>query len=163
MEAGRSPYRREAVDLASWARSVVDEFNREVSARGYSVELTVKDEPLSVLADTQALTNALWNLLDNAVKYSPDCRMVWVAVNRSGPMAQVRVRDGGIGVPAAERRDIFRKFVRGGEAKRHNMGGTGIGLSMVEHIMKAHDGGVRVESEPGSGSTFTLEIPCHAS
>ena len=113
--------------------------------------------------DAQALTNALWNLLDNAVKYSPDCRTVWVTVDRSGDTAAVRVRDRGIGVPAAEQREIFTKFVRGAEARRHNIAGTGIGLAMVQHIMKAHSGRVSVESQPGVGSTFSLEMPCHAS
>jgi signal transduction histidine kinase len=163
MEAGRSPYRKEPLDLSAWTRSVVGQFNGEVAPRGFTVELTTHDEPLPVLADAQALANALWNLLDNAVKYSPGCRTVWVAVDRFGDCAAVRVRDRGIGIPADEQRDIFRKFVRGAEATRQNIAGTGIGLAMVQHIMTAHGGSVRVESEPGAGSTFSLEMPCHAS
>jgi signal transduction histidine kinase len=163
MEAGRSPYRKEPMDLASWARSVVTQFNREVSARGYTVEFTAGDEPIPVSADAQALTNALWNLLDNAVKYSPASRTVEVVVERRGNDAAVHVRDRGLGISAAEQREIFGKFVRGAEAKRQNIAGTGIGLAMVQHIVKAHGGRVRVESQPESGSTFSLEIPCHAS
>ena len=164
MEAGRSPYRKEPTDLVPWARSVVDQFSREVGDRGYSVEFTAAGEtPIPVVADAQALTNALWNLLDNAVKYSPACRTIEVVVERRGNEAAVHVRDRGLGIPAAEQRQIFRKFVRGAEAKRQNIAGTGIGLAMVEHIMKAHGGRVRVESQPESGSTFSLEIPCHAS
>jgi signal transduction histidine kinase len=163
MEAGRSPYQTVPLDLSSWARSVVEQFSRDVAGRGYTVEFTSGSEPLDVLGDPQALGNALWNLLDNAVKYSPDCRTVWVAVERIGHTAAVRVRDRGIGVPAAEQREIFGKFVRGAEAKRHNISGTGIGLAMVEHIIKAHGGRVRVESQPGLGSTFSLEIPCQES
>jgi signal transduction histidine kinase len=163
MEAGRSPYRKEPLELSSWARSVVDQFNREVSARGYTVELHTGDQPLAVLADPHALTNAMWNLLDNAVKYSPDHHSISVTVDHSSGVALVHVRDRGLGIPATERHDIFQKFFRGADAKRRNIAGTGIGLAMVQHIMKAHGGAVHVDSQPGSGSTFTLEIPCHAS
>jgi signal transduction histidine kinase len=152
----------EPLDLSSWVRSVIEQFNLEAAGRGYAVELDASDEAVPAHGDPQALTNALWNLLDNAVKYSPDCRTVWVTFHLDGAAAEVRVRDRGIGVPAAERRDIFQKFVRGADAKRQNIAGTGIGLAMVQHIMKAHGGSVRVESEPGHGSTFTLVIPCRA-
>ena len=162
MEAGRAPYRKEPLDLTTWAQSVVSQFNNEVTARDFTVEITLSAEPLRVLADAQALTNALWNLLDNAVKYSPDCRTVWVTVDRIRDAAVIRVRDRGIGVPSGEQRDIFGKFVRGADAKQQNIPGTGIGLAMVEHIMEAHGGRVYVESQPKSGSTFTLEMPCHA-
>jgi signal transduction histidine kinase len=107
MEAGRSPYRREPLDLSALVRDVVDQFNRKVGSRGYTVELDGVERSVSVLADSQALTNALWNLLDNAVKYSPDCQTVWVTVHHGGDMAEISVRDQGIGVPSAEQRGIF--------------------------------------------------------
>jgi signal transduction histidine kinase len=163
MEAGRSPYRKEPIDLTSWARSVVNQFNHEVSARGYSAEPTLADQPIRVLGDPQALSNALWNLLDNAVKYSPECRTVWIAIEQRDDAALIHVRDRGLGIPPGEQLEIFGKFVRGSEAKRLNIVGTGIGLAMVEHIIKAHGGSVRVNSQPGEGSTFSLVIPCHAS
>ena len=125
--------------------------------------LSAGGEQMRVVADDQALTNALWNLLDNAVKYSPDCKTVSVTLRRDTATAVVEVRDRGLGIPAVEQDDIFGKFVRGTEAKRQNIAGTGIGLAMVQHIVKAHGGRVRVESQPGSGSTFVLELPCHAS
>jgi len=163
MEAGRSPYRKEPFELVPWAQSVVDQFNSEVAGRGYTVALSAGGEQMRVVADDQALTNALWNLLDNAVKYSPDCKTVSVTLRRDTATAVVEVRDRGLGIPAVEQDDIFGKFVRGTEAKRQNIAGTGIGLAMVQHIVKAHGGRVRVESQPGSGSTFVLELPCHAS
>jgi len=97
------------------------------------------------------------------VKYSPDFKTVSVTLRRDTATAVVEVRDRGLGIPAVEQDDIFGKFVRGTEAKRQNIAGTGIGLAMVQHIVKAHGGRVRVESQPGSGSTFVLELPCHAS
>ena len=97
--------------------------------------------------------------MDNAVKYSPNCRTVWVSVHRRESRLLVRVRDEGIGIPSGEQRAIFDKFVRGSAAKSAGFIGTGIGLSMVRHIIRAHGGDVQVTSEPGAGSTFTMDLP----
>ena len=168
MEAGVTPYRLEPLDAGTLTRSVVEQFEREAATRGYHVELSVDDAvTASVHGDRDALTSALWNLLDNAVKYSPDCRTVWVRVEREDHRLAIRVRDRGIGVPPEEQQDILAKFVRGATAKAQNITGTGIGLAMVEHILHAHHGALRLESQPGAGSTFTmllpLEEPCRAS
>jgi signal transduction histidine kinase len=160
MEAGTSPYRLELLDALAWVQSVIDQFNRENAARGHQVELRAELPAARVSADPPALTNALWNLLDNAVKYSPDRDRVWVDVRREQDRLAVRVRDEGLGIPDAERQEIFRKFIRGAEARARSIPGTGIGLAMVDHIVKAHGGEVRVESAPGTGSTFTLLLPC---
>jgi signal transduction histidine kinase len=159
MEAGRSPYRLEPLDAGGLVRSVVDQFEGEASGRGYHIELAIGAAISPIAGDAEALTHALWNLLDNAVKYSPDCRTVWVSVEPAGNRLAIRVRDRGIGVPREERRAIFQKFVRGAAARAENIGGTGIGLAMVHHIVSAHGGEVQVESEPGSGSTFTMLLP----
>ena len=168
MEAGVAPYRLEPLDASRLTRSVVEQFEREAATRGYHVELSIDDAVTALVqGDRDALTNALWNLLDNAVKYSPDCRTVWVSVEREDHRLAIRVRDQGIGIPPEEQRDIFGKFVRGATAKAQNITGTGIGLAMVEHILHAHHGVLGLESQPGVGSTFTmllpLEEPCRAS
>jgi signal transduction histidine kinase len=163
MEAGTTPYRLEPLDACALVRNVVEQFEREAQSRGYHVELEISDTAANVAADREALTNALWNLLDNAVKYSLECHTVWVDVERTGAGLAIRVRDQGLGIPSEEHKEIFRKFVRGARAKQQNIRGTGIGLAMVDHIVKAHGGEVRVKSEPGSGSTFTLLLPCHES
>ena len=159
MEAGTSPYRMEPLDACAFVRSVVEDFEAEAVGRGYHVELELNGTKSVIAADRAALTNALWNLLDNAVKYSPECRTVWVDVERDGPLLAIRVRDHGLGIPGDEQQDIFRKFVRGTAAKAENIKGTGIGLSMVQHIVTAHGGKVRLSSAPGAGSTFTLLLP----
>jgi signal transduction histidine kinase len=163
MEAGRSPYRLEPLDACAWVSSVVDQFSRENAGRGYQVDLDIKGTAATIAADAPALTNALWNLLENAVKYSPECRTVWVSAEREQHRLVVRVRDRGLGIPPEEQKEIFRKFVRGSGAKVLGIQGTGIGLAMVDHIVKAHGGEVLVESEPGAGSTFTMLLPCHES
>lgn len=167
MEAGTSPYRLEPLDACAWIRSVVEQFESEASGRGYRVELDVNGATATIAGDREALTNALWNLLDNAVKYSPECRTVWVNVEREEKRLAIRVRDQGLGIPPGEQKEIFRKFVRGAGAKAEGIKGTGIGLAMVDRIVKAHGGEVSVRSEPGAGSTFTVLLPvvepCHAS
>jgi signal transduction histidine kinase len=159
MEAGRRQYRFETVDAAELLRAVVAEFQEEVAARGYHLELTVNGGPHLVRADQEALGRAIWNLLDNAVKYSPECQTVWVEVDRAGEKLSIRVRDRGVGIPPTEQREIFKKFVRGSTSEVATVKGTGIGLAMVDHIVRAHRGEVRLESRPGSGSTFTVLLP----
>jgi signal transduction histidine kinase len=159
MEAGTSPYRVEPLEACAFVRAVVGEFEMEAAGRGYHVELDVNGARTTITGDREALTNALWNLLDNAVKYSLECRTVWVAVEREDRRLAIRVRDKGLGIPAGEQKEIFRRFVRGAAAKAGNIKGTGIGLAMVHHIVKAHGGEVCLSSEPGSGSTFTVLLP----
>jgi signal transduction histidine kinase len=159
MESGTSPYRPQPLDGCAFVRAVVEEFEAEVSSRGYHVELAVNGTSATIAGDREALTNALWNLLDNAVKYSIECRTVWVSVEREARRLAICVRDRGLGIPAAEQKEIFRKFVRGMAAKSQNIKGTGIGLAMVQHVVTAHGGEIRVASEPGAGSTFTMLLP----
>jgi signal transduction histidine kinase len=158
LEAGTSPYRLEPLDACALVRSVVDEFDRDAGEH-VRIDLDIDVDAMEIRGDREALTNALWNLLDNAVKYSPACTTVWVTVSRDVGRLIVRVRDRGIGIPLAEQRAIFDKFVRGARATSEGFKGTGIGLSMVRHIVSAHGGAVEVESAPGQGSTFTMALP----
>jgi signal transduction histidine kinase len=123
------------------------------------VELSLEASPLSIQADPAALGNAVWNLLDNAVKYSPGRSSIHVSVQRAGKNVAISVSDTGIGIPATEQKEIFAKFVRGAESKRQGIKGTGLGLAMVSHIVEAHRGKVEVDSKEGAGSTFRILLP----
>ncbi len=112
-----------------------------------------------IRADREALGLALWNLLDNAVKYSPECRTVWVEMMREGNRLAIHVRDRGMGIPTSEQKEIFKKFVRGEGSRTSGIKGTGIGLAMAWHVVEAHEGEIRLESKPGHGSTFTILLP----
>lgn len=105
------------------------------------------------------LSLALWNLLDNAMKYSPDCRTIWIDLSVDGSRASIAVRDRGIGIPRHDRQRIFRKFERGAQASESGVQGTGIGLAIVHHVVHAHGGEMLLESEVDRGSTFTMVIP----
>lgn len=160
MEDERKPYDLRPLDAGKLTAEVVSEFRKEAQPRGFTVDLSLDGEAdLPVRADPASLGNALWNLLDNAVKYSPGGSAIHVAVERERRGVSISVEDHGIGIPEFERKEIFRKFVRGHESKRLGIKGTGLGLAMVTHIVEAHGGAVEVESKEGSGSTFRIVLP----
>jgi len=160
MEAGALEFHRMPVAVGKLVRDVALEFQQQMAEDGWTVELADHvPESTRVYADAEAIGRSLWNLLDNAAKYSPDHRTVWVEVRREDGQVAIAVRDRGIGISAAERATIFDKFVRGASAGKVGAKGTGIGLAMVRHIVGAHEGTVTVDSEPGMGSTFTLRLP----
>jgi signal transduction histidine kinase len=110
-------------------------------------------------ADRDAFGRALWNLLDNAAKYSPADAPIHVGLGRENGRVAISVRDQGCGVAPADRERIFQKFVRGAGARESGIKGTGVGLAMVDRIVRAHGGEIRLDSEPGNGSTFTMLLP----
>ena len=158
MESGAIEYRMRSLDAAQAVRGVAEEFRREVEERGFRVQVQVEDGA-RIKADESALGRALWNLLDNAAKYSGDSRDIEVSLQRNGSQVCVSVTDHGIGIGPEERTQLFARFYRGEKAKRSGIRGTGLGLAMVAQIAAAHGGRVSVMSEPGGGSTFTLSLP----
>jgi signal transduction histidine kinase len=157
-EAGAATLRLEPVEVTSLVRSTVADFQQRVAAEGYEIELAGVDAAIVTRADREALSRALWNLLDNAVKYSPGCRTVWVEMTCQADQVSIVVRDQGLGIPIHEHRDIFDRFVRGADSKSRRIRGTGIGLAMVRDIVRAHGGEIRLASEPGRGSRFTIVL-----
>jgi signal transduction histidine kinase len=162
MEARAFRYQFQELEPSALVDEVVAEFQREIASRGYVIERAESGPFPTVRADRDALRLALWNLLDNAVKYSPDCRTVWTGTSREGAHVAIAVRDRGMGIPASEQKQIFQKFTRGEAARKANVKGTGIGLALVRHIVDAHRGEIRIESAVGQGSTFTILIPAEA-
>ncbi len=158
MEAGARPYRLERLDAGRLVKATVEEFKQETNPHDLAMDCAVPEQGPMVRADREALAQALWNLLDNAVKYSGKSADVHVEVDAGDPVA-IRVRDRGFGILPSEKDRILRKFVRGSSAKACGVKGTGIGLAMVKHIVDAHGGKVLVESERGRGSTFTILLP----
>jgi signal transduction histidine kinase len=159
MEAGARQYRFELLETESFFRGVAEEFAQEAGERGYQVEIAQQGRLPRVQADREALTRALWNLLDNAVKYSPQNKTVWADATCENGQVAIRVSDKGLGIAPQEQKQIFKKFVRANSAEVAGSKGTGLGLTMVQHIVAAHGGQVRVHSEPGVGSTFTILLP----
>jgi len=159
MEAGAREYRFELLETESFFRGVVEEFAQEVRQRGYQVAIAQQGRLPRVQADREALARALWNLLDNAVKYSPQNKTVWAEAACENGQVAIRVSDKGLGIAPHQQKQIFKKFVRAVSADADGAKGTGLGLTMVRHIVAAHGGQVHVTSEPGVGSTFTILLP----
>ncbi len=157
-DAGAATYRFERTDVASLVETVVGDFRQRVAGAGWQIELVRPRDGVFGEVDREAFSRALWNMLDNAVKYSPETRHVWVAVELAGETVNIRVRDRGIGIPASELHTVFERFVRGAASKGRGITGTGIGLAMVRQIARAHGGDVTVTSQPGEGSEFTLVL-----
>ncbi len=159
MQSGAYQFRLESLDAEEWARAVVEQFGETVRNAGYAVEFAGAADGACIRADREALSGALWNLLDNAVKHSPDHKSVRVEVTSVESKVEFRVIDRGIGIASRDLKNVFDKFYRGENASRLGMKGAGIGLTIVREIVRAHGGQVRVESAPGEGSVFTFVVP----
>lgn len=159
MEAGARQYRFEELDARELVDRVAAEFEPQISASGRHIGVDRAPNACRVVADSEALALALRNLVDNALKYSPDQPSVWVECGPENGCVAIRVRDRGIGIPLPEQKAIFEKFVRGNAAIRGSVKGTGVGLAMVRHVVDAHGGKILLASAPGEGSTFTMLLP----
>lgn len=160
IESGERTYRFRRVDIAEVLESALVPF--QIRAREQEVSLSFADDSggaLWVSGDEEALVQALTNLLDNALKYSGASRTVEVSLGRDGNRAHIAVRDYGVGISVLEQTKIFERFHRVGTGLVRDVGGSGLGLSIVQHIVSAHSGEIEVDSQLGEGSTFTLRIP----
>jgi signal transduction histidine kinase len=161
IEAGLRRYKQLPDDLADVTRRVLASLDSQFRHNQFSITFRA-DGKVPVTIDPEAAEQALENLLSNAMKYSPEDREIIVTVGREGDYGVVRVTDHGIGIPPRLQRKIFRKFFRVQTDAGSGPQGTGLGLAIVEHVMRGHGGSVRVQSEPGRGSTFSLHFPLSA-
>jgi signal transduction histidine kinase len=159
IEAGRKEYRFAKTDLGRIVHDVVEAYRFPIEQQGFSLEVQVADDLPEIEIDKEALGQALLNLVNNAVKYSRDEKSVKIEAKKDGERVLISVADKGIGIAKSEHLKIFEKFYRAEDSLVHETKGSGLGLSLVKHIMEAHGGAVIVESAPGKGSTFTLALP----
>ncbi|MFJ3032773.1 two-component system, OmpR family, sensor histidine kinase SenX3 [Curtobacterium sp. 314Chir4.1] len=132
----------------------------EIVARARDIELVrAKKSKLRVMGDPGLLQIAVSNLIANAVKYSPDGTRVGVGVRSAKGFVEIAVTDQGVGIPEADLDRVFERFYRVDPARSRATGGTGLGLAIVKHVVGNHGGDVRVWSQPGKGSTFTIRLP----
>ncbi len=117
------------------------------------------NDPVIVEGDPERLRQMIWNLVENAVRYTPPGGTITIALRGRGPIAEVTVADTGIGIPPEHLPHLFERFYRVDTGRSRALGGTGLGLSIVRQITEAHGGQVRVRSTPGEGSTFTVALP----
>lgn len=145
------------------AQSLIQEtvmfFQPRLDSERFVIETRLPEKPIFLEIDPDAVRQALTNLIDNAMKYSSGKKEIKVELTQKGKQVEIRVRDRGIGIPQEEQKRIFEGFYRHAEAIRHSPKGIGLGLKVIKHIMHAHRGGIKLESQPGEGSTFSLVFP----
>lgn len=162
MEAGLRPYRVAPAALGDLTTKVLSAMESQFTQHQFKVTARVEPGLPRVMVDSDAVEQAIENLLANAMKYSGDARDIDVDVRQAGRHVAVSVSDHGIGIPRREQQRIFRKFYRVESELGGGPQGCGLGLAIVDHTMRGHGGWVHVTSEPDQGSTFTLHFPIPA-
>ena len=163
IDLGRKQYDFELASVAKLVSETVNSMQPAANERQIQLRATLADNALNAVLDARAIQQALVNLIDNALKHSPAGSEVTVSATTRHDDARawldISVEDRGEGIPATEHERIFERFYRVGSELRRQTPGAGIGLSIVKDIVEAHHGRVRVQSEPGKGSRFTMEFP----
>ncbi len=159
IEGGRRTYEIVPTPVEPLVRDAVETFGYILAQQGFKVEVTVAPDLPDVPLDAEAASQALANLIDNAIKYSGDRRALAVDARIADGELALSVTDDGIGIPPGEQARIFEKFYRVGRSETQGRRGSGVGLALVRHVADAHGGRVTVESRPGAGSRFTLWFP----
>jgi signal transduction histidine kinase len=157
IETGRLEIRREPIPWAQFVRDLVHRHHTAVSDRRFHV--SIPDDDKVVTGDRDRLEQVLGNLLENAVKYSPEGSDVTVTVDDKGDAFVTAVCDRGIGIPADELAQVFERFHRGRHVSSTNYGGLGLGLYITKQIIERHGGTIWVESKEGHGTTFFFSLP----
>lgn len=158
-ESHKVALQTEQVDLVRLTREIINSIRLQTEKAGAKVYLQAEDDSLLVQADKLHMASVVYNLLDNAVKYSPVNPVINIHLCRQNMMLVLTVSDNGIGIPAAFTGKVFDKFFRVPSNDRHNIRGYGLGLSYVAHIVRLHKGSIEVSSEEGCGSAFIIKLP----
>jgi signal transduction histidine kinase len=163
IEAGRKEYEFRETDLPALVQSTLDSYRDQIEQHGFQFEEHIDPNIPTVIVDREAIARSLLNLVNNAIKYSAEQKYLRVNLYRENGSVKLEVEDHGIGIPSGEQHKVFEKFYRVCDPLVHNTKGSGLGLSLVRHIVQAHGGDVALESAPGKGSKFVVTLPIQAS
>jgi two-component system sensor histidine kinase SenX3 len=158
IESEESP-RRDPVPIHLVLAEAVERVRSSAEHRGIRIDVHEPPRRLTVRGDRRQLVSAVHSLLENAITYSDDGGEVVIDTRANGSTVEITVSDTGIGIPARDLERIFERFYRVDRARGRDTGGTGLGLAIVRHVAGNHGGEVRVQSQEGRGSTFTLRLP----
>jgi signal transduction histidine kinase len=159
IEEGKKQYDFSEADIVRIATEQVQSFRKEQELAGPDIRLEIAGEIPPLRADADALSRALGNLLSNAVKFTPPGKTIRVGLSSDGENIILEVEDEGIGIHPDEIGKVFDKFFQGRNALRQSVRGTGLGLTLVKHIVESHGGRIVAESRLGRGSKFSMNFP----
>jgi len=159
MESGKKEYQFSSVDLNGVVQKVLSSYQSHLEHLGFGLKTGIAPALPSILADAEAVSEALLNVMDNAIKFSNDNKTITIRTGLTDRTVYIEVEDHGIGIPPEEQSKIFEKFYRVSSGLVHDIRGSGLGLTLVRHIMDAHKGEISVHSRVGEGSTFRLSFP----
>ncbi len=159
IEQDATAYNFQKADVAKVAEDILRLYAFRLKSLGFSVKKHGFAHPVWLNIDPDAIKQVLTNLIDNAIKYSSEKREISMTIIEGRVHTEIRVQDKGVGIPEQEHQKIFKGFYRVSDAQKLAPKGVGLGLKIVKHIMKAHGGDVRVASQAGKGSTFSLFFP----
>jgi len=162
IEAGRKEYDFRETDIGELVRNTLDSCRFQFEQQGFTCEERIEPDLPKLRVDREAIERSVLNLVNNAVKYSSNEKFLKVDAYRSNGSVKIEVIDHGIGIPCSDHQKIFEKFYRASDPLVHNTKGSGLGLSLVKHVVEAHGGEVGVSSDPGHGSKFTITLPVEA-
>lgn len=150
--------RREMMVFSDTVRESVKRLQPLAKKRGQTIEVSIEDQ-CEMFADANKLAQVCYNIIENAVKYTPDGGRIRVSLSRMGRDAVLEISDTGVGIPQEDLAHVFDRFYRVDKARSRDTGGTGLGLSIVQQIVRLHAGSVTVQSVRGEGTTFTVQLP----
>ena len=159
IEAGKKEYSFEATDVSAWLDEAIDDFINDHIHDRIEIKKHFDPDIPSAAIDHEAFFQCLNNLLDNAIKFSPNSKSVDIYLQKKSEFVVIRVQDRGIGIPKKDLDRIFDRFFQCTPSSRQSVKGTGLGLALVKHTVEAHGGRISVKSSPGHGSTFTIFLP----
>ncbi|MCX6150738.1 MAG: HAMP domain-containing sensor histidine kinase [Ignavibacteriales bacterium] len=159
MEAGKIKYHLEETDLNNLVENIFNTYTYHLQSNGFVFSFQKEENLSPVKADKEALSEAIINLIDNAVKYSDTKKDITIKTGKEKESVYVEVQDCGIGISKEDQKRIFEKFYRVTSGNLHNTKGTGLGLSLVKYIVDVHKAKITVDSNPGKGSSFKISLP----
>lgn len=159
IETGKKQMILKPIKVMELVDKVISDFRETSIKKHQEISVDIPEDLPMALADEEAIETVLKNLLDNAIKYTPENGEITITASGNNGYIEIVVADTGIGIPEKDIPRIFERFYRVDKARSRELGGTGLGLSIVKHIIEAHEGTVSAESELGKGSRFTITLP----
>lgn len=159
IEEGRKEFKFEMADIGALLNDIVSTLQDRVCHEGFEIQIDIDKSLPEIRIDTAAMTQAVTNLMDNAIKYSDKKKKIVTRSFTENQNLIIAVQDFGVGIKKEEIGKVFERFYRGGDELTRTVKGSGLGLTLVKQIVEAHQGSVHVESEPGRGSTFSIILP----